>query len=383
MPKLVHITTVPQSLIFLNGQLGYMRQQGLDIELISSPGPLLDEFASKHQLQAHAVEMPRRISPLEDLVALERLVSTLRAIKPDIVHAHTPKGGLLGMIGATLAGVEHRVYHMRGLPLETATGARKTLLTWTERVSCALAHEVICVSHSLRQVALDHKLCAPDKIQVILGGSGNGVDARGRFNPSKLDAQTRQEQRAHYNLPQDATVIGFIGRLVRDKGVIELQQAWASLRDRYPEAYLFIVGPFEPRDPVPDEVAAALKDDPRVVLAGFQRETPPLYAAMDMVVLPTYREGFPNVPLEAAAMGLPVVATRVPGCVDAVADGQTGLLVPAQDADALAKALRRYLDDPALRQEHGLAGRARTLREFDPALIWQGIYQIYAKRLGR
>ena len=384
MTRLVHITTVSQSLIFLEGQLAYMQERGLDITAICSPDEALDAFGRRHGVQTCGVQMPRRISVAQDLVALAQLVAQLRRIKPQIVHAHTPKGGLLGMIAATLAGVPGRVYHMRGLPLETATGSRKALLTWTERVSCALAHQVICVSPSLRQVALDHDLCRPpQKLRVLAGGSGNGVEAKRRFNPSTYSPQTRQQVRHRLGISPDALVVGFIGRLVRDKGVVELAQAWASLRQRHPHARLLIVGPFEPRDPVPEDTAAALRADPSVHLLGFQDQTPPLYLAMDLVVLPTYREGFPNVPLEAAAMGLPVVSTRVPGCVDAIVEERTGLLVPARDALALERAMERYMVDDALRAAHGRAAQARVRQDFDQERIWSALHQVYLDLLAR
>ncbi|HET7584809.1 MAG TPA: sugar transferase [Gemmatimonadaceae bacterium] len=381
--RLVHVTTIPMSLTFLVGQVDFMRARGFSVSAISSPGPDRERFAAQLGIDVHTVEMPRRITPLRDLAALAALVRTLRRIRPHVVHAHTPKGGLLGTTAAAIAGVPVRIYHMRGLPLTAATGWRRTLLRATERVSCMMAHRVICNSASLRQVALAERVCAAEKMVVLGAGSGNGVDAEGRFHPDRLPPDTRTQVRARLGIPVDALVVGFVGRVVRDKGVVELLDAWHRLRDDFPDAHLLVVGPVEPQDPVPAETLDALRNDPRVHLAGMDWDTPPLYAAMDLVTLPTYREGFPNVPLEAAAMRLPVVATRVPGCVDAVVDGVTGTLVPARDATALAHALAAYLGDAELRRAHGHAGRERVLRDFRPERLWDALYNEYARLLAR
>ncbi len=381
MPRLVHITTVPKSFLFLRDQIRYVRERGFEVSAITSPGPELERFSRELDLEIVPIEMPRRISPLEDLEALFRIAKALRELSPDIVHAHTPKGGLLGMMGATLAGIDHRVYHMRGLPMMTATGAKRELLKWTERVSCGLAHRTIAVSHSLRNVAIDEHLTPARKIHVMLGGSGQGVEAKQRFAPERYP-DARQQIRDEQGIPQDALVLGFIGRLVRDKGIVELATAWETLRARYPEAHLLIVGPFEERDPVPQQTRALLEEDPRVHMLGWQSETAPFYRAMDLVALPSYREGFPNVPLEAAAMELPVISTLVPGCVDAVDDGTTGALVPAGDARALTEALDAYMRDPEKRQAHGKAGRRRVLDQFDPSKIFAAIHEeIYLELL--
>lgn len=365
------------SLVFLRGQVGYMRARGLEISAVSSPGPELTAFADAEGASILAVEMPRRISPIRDLLALAKLRRHFVRTRPQLVHSHTPKGGLLGMIAAALARVPVRIYHMRGLPMMTATGLRRRLLAATEWVACCFAHRVICVSRSVRDVAVAERLCPAGKITVLLGGSGNGVDAMGKFNPERLEADARETTRRRLEIPRDAVVLGFIGRLVRDKGIVELAEAWCALRDGWPTAHLLLVGPFEPQDPVPSEIESALRRDPRVHLTGMDWNTPPLYAAMDVLVLPTHREGFPNVPLEAAAMRLPVVATRIPGCVDAVADGSTGTLVPVQDASALADAIASYLRDPLLRRRHGTAGRERVLREFAQEALWEALYGEY------
>jgi glycosyltransferase involved in cell wall biosynthesis len=379
----VHVTTVPMSLTFLRGQARFMSERGIRIRAVSSPGKHLDSFAAAEGVAVHAVTMERRIAPIRDIGAVVALVSHLRRVRPDIVHAHTPKGGLLGMIAATIVRTRGRVYHMRGLPFAAASGSRRYLLWLTEWVSCRLAHEVLCVSQSLRHVAISARLAPESKIRVIAGGSGNGVDAEARFNPARLPAGSRETTRERYGIPEDALVIGFIGRLVRDKGIVELSEAWRRVRLTHPTAHLLLVGPVESQDPLPPGLIGELESDERAHLAGEDWDTPKLYAAMDLVVLPTYREGFPNVLLEAAAMQLPVVATNVPGCIDAVEPGVTGVLIPARDHEQLAAAVGRYLDDVHLRRTHGRAARARVLEQFAQPRIWAGLHDRYQSVLGR
>jgi len=285
------------------------------------------------------------------------------------------------MIGAWLAQVPVRIYHMYGLPLTTARGPRRLLLRWTERVSCRLADQVLCLSRSLREVAVAEGLCPPEKIKVLLSGNIDGLDAEEKFNPARLPAGARADVRAQYGIPPGALVAGFVGRIVRDKGLCELAGAWQILRDEYPDLHLLVAGESEPQDPIPAEVNHLLRTEPRIHLTGWCADTPPLYAAMDLFVLPTYREGFGTVSLEAAAMEVPVVSSRVPGCIDAVEDGVTGTLVTVRDAAALAAGMRRYLCDPGLRRRHGLAGRQRVLRDFRPEAMRAALYQEYVRLL--
>ncbi len=379
--RLVHIMTVPYSFTYLAGQVSYMKARGFEIYGLSAPGELLSLFSEREGISVQAIEMTKRITPLLDLVALLRIWRWLRRVRPDIVHGHTPKGGFLGMLGAWLARVPVRIYHIRGLRFVTATGWKRHLLVWIEKLSCRFAHEVLCVSASLRAQAVADGLCSAEKIKVLGGGSGNGVDSINRFNPSKVLASSRSEIRAKYGIPNDAAVLGFIGRMVWSKGIVELAEAWRSLRNEYPYLHLLMVGRAEPEDPLPAEVEELLRRDPRIHLTGEEWNTPPLYAAMDIVVLPTYREGFPNVLLEAAAMSLPVVATAVPGCVDAVQNGITGTLVPPYDSQRLAEAIKGYLENPELRRQHGSAARERAVREFRQETIWLAMYEEYLQCL--
>jgi glycosyltransferase involved in cell wall biosynthesis len=365
-PRLLHVTTVPMTLCFVAGHVAHGKSRGFEVHVLSSPGEALDEFARDLQVEAHAVPMARRIAPLSDLAALWGIVRVMRRVRPTIVDAHTPKGGLLAMMAAALCRVPVRVYHQHGLPLMTATGLKRRLLRGTERIACRLAHQVICISPRLREVLIGEGLCPPGRITVLEHGSIDGVEADGKFDPAGVSTEWAERVRARYQIPPSASVIGFVGRVVRDKGLIELVQAWRGLREEWPSLHLLVAGPFESEDPIPADVDATLRSDPRIHLAGMVHDMPSVYRTLDLLVLPSYREGFNTALLEAAAMGLPVVATRIPGCVDAVQDGETGLLVPVRDAQALRAAIATYLGDPELRRRHGASGRRRVRRDFEP-----------------
>lgn len=374
MKRLVHVLTVAESLRFLRGQPRYMRERGYETHVVCSDGPLLHRFAAQEGAFAHPIQMPRSVTPAADARSLARLVKLLVAVRADVVHAQTPKGGLLGTIAGRAVGTPRVVYHMRGLPYQGARGALRSLLWTTERVACSLAHVVVCQSRSLRRAALADGLVCEDR-STVLGPGGNGVDAR-RFDPSDWSGAGAALRR-DLGIPPESMVVGFVGRLVRDKGIVELTDAWRGLRERFPSTHLVLVGPFESRDPVPEPVRRELETAPRTHIVGEVDDVAPYYALMNVLALPTYREGFPNAPIEAAAMRLPVVATLVDGSVDAVVDGRTGALVPPRSADALERALARYLESPAIRAAHGDAGRAWVLSELQPERIWREMGRVY------
>jgi glycosyltransferase involved in cell wall biosynthesis len=329
---LIYIVTVPDSFIFFRGLINYMKNRGFEVQIISSPGELLDETAKRENISAYPVEMPRRIAPLKNLAAILKLYRYFKFVKPTIVHANFPIGGLLGVLAARMAGVPIVIYGMRGLRFDTTSGLQRVLLFLTETIACSMAHQVITNSFTVKDRAIKLGLCQKAKIAVLASGSSNGVDAEERFNLQRLLPNTRAEVREHHNIPKDSLVLGYVGRIVADKGIEEFEAAWQILEKDFPNLYLLMVGESEPHNPVPYEVMERLKHDPRVIFAGRAKDTAPFYAAMDILVLPTRREGFPNTPLEAAAMKVPVVATNVDGCVEAIKDGVTGLLVPPRNS---------------------------------------------------
>jgi len=376
--RLVHVTTVPQTLDVFRGQSPFLRGNGFDVVGVSSPGPLLDAFAAREQVPVVAVPMRRNISPVADAISLIRLIRTLLRLRPDVVHAHSPKAGLLGTIAARAVGAK-AFLSIIGLVQMTRTGFSRKLLDLATKLSCALAHRVWVNSFSLRDFVVEQKLSAASKTIVIGNGSANGVDVS-RFTPATDEQRARS--RALSGVPENAFAIGFAGRMTRDKGVAELVQAFLMLRERHADLHLVIAGEYEDQDPVADEVKQAIATTGGIHFLGWGTDMPSLYAGLDLLVLPSYREGFPMAVLEAAAMGIAAVTTDAAGCIDSVDDGVTGAIVPVGDATALANAIDRYYADREMLERHGAAARTRVLEKFDSEVIWRALVVEYRKLLG-
>jgi glycosyltransferase involved in cell wall biosynthesis len=362
----------------MRGQLADLRRRGWRPTLLSSPGPLLDAVGRREGVPVLGIPMRREIHPWADLSALVRVRSAVARLGPALINSGTPKAGLLVMAAAASLRHPRRIYTLRGLRLETAEGARRTLLTAAERLSCRLAHHVVCVSRSLRDRAVVLGVASPSKLHVLADGSSNGVDVE-RFAPA--GAQRRREARARFGVPERGPVIGFLGRLTRDKGIADLVRAFDRVHVSYPDAILLLAGDFEAGDPVRADIRQRVHCEPHFVLTGFVEEAAELYAALDLLAFPSYREGFPNAPLEAAACGVPTVGYAATGTVDAVADGETGTLVPIGDAEALAAAILDHLDHPDMRASRGAAARRRAVERFRRERLWEEWDNLYRRLL--
>ncbi len=344
--------THPQTCLVLGARLRALRQAGFRVTVIAGPGALLDQTAAAEGVERIAIPMRRGIAPLADLVALTRLWRFLGALKPDIVEFSTPKAGLLGALAAMLRGVPRRVYMLRGLRLETASGLKRRILLAAERLAAACVHTVLCNSESLRQQALAFRLAPAGKLLVLGDGSSNGVDTE-RFSPGA------ENPRARLGINPDALVIGFVGRLTRDKGLPELIEAFDAILRAEPRARLLLVGWFDAsEDALSVPLRVYILTHPQIYCTGFVADTAPYYRAMDLLVLPTWREGFPNVVLEAAATGIPVVTTLCTGSRDSVIPEVTGLLIPPGYPEAICEAVLKLLRDPDRRRRMGRAARA-------------------------
>jgi glycosyltransferase involved in cell wall biosynthesis len=351
-PHIVVGVTSAQTCMVLTGRLRALREAGFRVTLVAGPGELLERSAASEEVEAFAIRMERGVAAVADVVSLFRLWRLLGRLRPDLVEFSTPKAGLLGSLAAWLRGVPVRVYLLRGLKFETSTGLKRRVLLGMERLAAGCAQIVLCNSESLRKKALAMGVAPESKLLLLGGGSSNGVDAE-RFAPGASDVRER------LGVARNAPVVGFVGRLTRDKGLPELIEAFDTILGAEPETHLLLVGWFDAsEDALGGEMRRRIESHPRIHLTGLVEDTAPYYRAMDVMVLPTWREGFPNVVLEAGATGIPVVTTLSTGSRDAVVPEVTGLLIPPGYPEAIAEAVLKLLRDPVRRRRMGKAARA-------------------------
>lgn len=380
-PKLLYMVTVGiTARTFLAGQLKAMDAAGFDVTVVTTPGEGLAEFFAEQNARYLPIPIAREISPLGDLRSLWKIWQAMRTLHPDIVNAGTPKAGLLGMLAAFVSRVPIRIYHLRGLRLETTTGSKRTILTLMERVSSLCAQVVVCNSESLRRRFVELQLGKAEKAVVLGAGTSNGVSLN-RFAESTVSAESLQTLRARYDLPAGAPVIGFVGRLVRDKGIEDLVRAFALVQQEIPNVRLLLIGRYEQEDPVMPETKERITAGEGIVRVEHQADIAPWYRLMSLLAFPSYREGFPNAPLEAAAHALPVVGYNVTGTCDAVVHEETGLLVEAGDVRALAQSLVALLQNEEWRCRLGARARARVIAEFDSTVVWHNWEMFYRRQL--
>lgn len=380
-PRLVIAVNSAIALGFLQGQPEYFESRGFEVSVLC-PERRNGEWqvAKPAGIRIMNVPIERGIAPLRDLATLWRLWRVMSSLRPAVTNVGTPKAGLLGGLAAWMNRVPCRFYTLHGLRFETTRGAKRRLLIQMERLACRLAHRVICVSPSVRELAVASGLATPEKAIVLGSGSCNGIDAsRFAVNPRLIQRATAL--RRQLGIPEKTTVILFIGRLTADKGIPELVEAFARLDEQVSDVRLLLVGCFEEGDPLPLDTRQKLENHPHIVFAGAVQDTPTVYAAADIVVLPSHREGLPTVVLEAQAAGKPVVGASATGIVDVITDGETGLLFPVGDVAALTNALTRLINDTVLARKLESAGQKRVNHEFQQGQVWDALYRAYLEVL--
>jgi glycosyltransferase involved in cell wall biosynthesis len=395
VPKLLRITTVPISLhLLLAGQFKFMRENGYDVFAMSADGKEVDEVV-KEGVMHIAIPFTRKITPWQDLRCLFQLLRFIRNERPDIIHTHTPKAGLIGMLAARICNVPIRMHTVAGLPLMEASGLKRRILEFTEAITYACATNVYPNSAGLKRFIEKQFGIGAPKLKVIGKGSSNGIDTD-YFKSTEALYTDSLSIRKQYHFTGDDIVFCFIGRVVRDKGIVELVHAFQSLRQarsvsegdneikgvegKKAGTKLLIVGHFEEDlDPLPAEVMLFLKEDPDVVLAGFQRDIRPWLLASDAFVFPSYREGFPNVVMQASLLQVPSIVSDINGCNEIITANETGLIVPPKNTEALAGAMKQLASDDGMRRNFGILARAYVAGNFDRKVIWEGLLEEYRR----
>lgn len=379
--KLIRITTVPISLkVLLRQQLKFMSGH-FEVLAVSSPGNVLDEVSRAEGVRTAPVAMTRSITPVNDMKALWQLYRLFKKEHPAIVHTHTPKAGLLGMMAARLAGVPVRLHTVAGLPLMENKGLRRKILEWAERLTYTCATRVYPNSGNLADFLVKHRLCSGQKLQVLGNGSSNGIDTR-YFQVDGQLLDTARSLREKAAIGPDAFVFVFIGRLVKDKGIQELVTAFTRLREKHTRLKLLLVGPYEhDLDPLPAHTLRAIAADKDIIQVDFQQDIRPWLLMSQVLVFPSYREGFPNVPMQAGCFHLPVIASNINGCNEIIQPEHNGLLIPVKDPAALEAAMERLYTDQPLYDRLKAQARQAILERYDQQYFWDLLLQEYRHQL--
>jgi glycosyltransferase involved in cell wall biosynthesis len=378
MPKLIRVTTIPLALhTLLKGQMRYMNEHGFEVIMVSADGKEREEVIKNEGCRHQVISMTRKITPLADLRSLWQLYRFFKKEKPDIVHSHTPKAGLLSMLAAKLAGVKIRIHTIAGLRFMTSKGFTRKLLVRMEKLTASSATHVWPNSYSLLKYVEDNRLVRKSKLKVIGAGSSNGIDLQ-RFSVSSLQPHKLEEVKKQLQYDEKLTYLLSVGRIVKDKGIDELLSAFQQVHKQNESTRLVLLGSFEEDlDPVSEEAKQILKQHPAVIHINWSNEVEYYMHLATLLLHPSYREGFPNVLLQAGAMGCPICCSRIEGNVDIVTHEETGLLFNKMDAEDLYQKLDWALQHPEKMKLFAQQLQNKVQQHYDRNFVQQSLKEEY------
>jgi glycosyltransferase involved in cell wall biosynthesis len=376
-PTLIRITTVPLSLEkLLSGQLHFM-SSFYNVIAVSSDKERLERYGESEKVAVFPLEMTRQITPIQDVLAVFKLYFFLKKTKPFIVHTHTPKAGIVGMLASKLAGVPHRLHTVAGMPLLEQAGFKRMVLNFVEKLTYSCATKVYPNSFILRDVIIENKYCPSTKLKVLANGSSNGIDTS-YFDATHFSEDQKGSLKQGLGIKSSDFVFIFVGRIVSDKGINELISAFSEIQESKTDIKLLLVGPYEPElDPLKEETLIQINANKSIFSVGYQDEVRPYFAISDCLVFPSYREGFPNVVMQAGAMGLPCIVSDINGCNEIIEDTKNGYIIPVKDKQAIKVALLNILENNQQYSKMQQHARAMIVSRFDQKLMWESILQEY------
>lgn len=381
MKKVLEIITLASSAeAFIGDQFSYFQIEGdYEMHLICTPNDTINDFVNKQNIQYCPIEISRQFSIKKDFRALWQIRKYIKRNKFDTVIVHYfPKACFLTILACLFLGIKHKVIIAHGVLHDTMTGLMRKLVIWEQKWDVMHVEKVICVSNSVAKRRAQDGIEKPKKQIVLGGGSCNGVDAFNKFNPDHIPQEEIDRLRESFGLAKDTFVVGFSGRLVRDKGVTELLEGFKTLKGEHKEKNikLLIIGSPEKRDALPAETMDYLNDNKDIIFTGRvpYHEIQKYYLLMDMLVLPSYREGFPTVVLEAGAMGIPVAVSKSTGCIDSIVDGKTGIFIDIEGT-SIKDGIVRYFDDE-FRLKIGKQARTHVLENYEHTIIRKHMLEV-------
>jgi glycosyltransferase involved in cell wall biosynthesis len=380
MHKIIRVTTVPVSLkVLLKGQLRFMKSNGFNVLGVSSKGRELGEVCVEEEVSVKSVEMTRKISPIQDLKSLWKFYQLCKNERPLIVHSHTPKAGIVAMLASKFAGVPIRLHTVAGMPLMEARGVKRNILDWVEKLTYGAATGVYPNSKGLYDFIIQHQYTSKEKLKVIGNGSSNGIDTS-FFSREKVEETDLIKLRTSLSIKDDDFVFVFVGRLVGDKGINELVSAFLQLNK--PNAKLLLVGSLElDLDPLANEIQIEIHNNPNIITVGFQNDVRPYFAISNALVFPSYREGFPNVVMQAGAMELPSIVSNINGCNEIIIEGINGVITAVKDTEAILHAMGRFVDNVSFYNQLKSNARIMITDRYEQKVVWEALLEEYKSLL--
>lgn len=382
MPKLIRITTAPLSLKYLlSGQMKYMNENGFDVLMVSSDGKEWPDLLANEKCRNKIVPMTRQITPFKDIASLWRLYRLFKKEKPEIVHSHTPKAGLLAMLAAKFAGVKIRIHTIAGLRFMTASGMKRRILVFMEKLTAKAAHHVWPNSYSLLAYIKKNKLVRESKLEVMGHGSSNGVNLN-RYSPAALNPGKLEEIKKQVSFDPQYKYLLNMGRIVKDKGIDEVLKVFSKVQQNDPQLKLIVLGAFEDDlDPISEEARNILQTHPAVIHIDWSDHVEYFMHIAHLLVHASYREGFPNTLLQAGAMNCPIVCTEIEGSVDIVTHKETGLIFKPGNAEDLHEKLMYALEHPEEMKQLAINLRKKVEDKFSQPYLYGCIRQRYMELL--
>lgn len=374
--KLIRITTVPISLrVLLKGQHRFMSDNGFRVIGVSSSGSELDEVVREERIEAIPIEMSRKITPIQDLKSLWKTYRLLKREKPVIVHTHTPKAGIIGMVAAKLAGVPIRLHTVAGMPLMEVAGGKRKVLDFVERLTYSAATKVYPNSKGLFDFIVSHRYTTLNKLKVIGNGSSNGINTS-LFSKELISEEQQSLLKNELGIGNGDFVFVFVGRLVGDKGVNELVKAFCELN--YSSVKLLLVGPLESDlDPLDNDTLKRIDENNHILSVGFQKDVRPYFAISNALIFPSYREGFPNVVMQAGAMELPAIVSDINGCNEIIIEGKNGIIIPVKNVEAIKDAMQMMLTDKQYYLQMKENSRRMITERYEQQVVWDALLSEY------